>query len=276
MLMGAVLDAPWSGASFAPPTAIDIATVEAAIVAQLQSALSGIEIAHYPDRPESYRMTHRVGAALVMYKGAQYGAQLDTAAIVQERRLEFEVTVMMRDLGWSYGGAGDGPSPGAYAILESIRAALTGFRVPGCRKMYPVRERFVERDRQGGVWIYAIAFGLATVAVEPSSNASFPLFVKGIAQEEGGETTVTLGAAQFTFDANGQVQLPNPNVFAVTVTAAGGAQLAPGTDYSVDGVNGIITALAGGATGAGQTVSIAYSFAERVVAEAGQTAPVGQ
>jgi hypothetical protein len=274
--MAAMLDAPWSGANFAPPTAIDIAAVEAAIVAQLQAAVAGIEIAHYPDRPESYRMTHRVGAALVMYKGAQYGAQLDTAAIIQERRLEFEVTVMMRDLGWSYGGAGDGPSPGAYAILESVRSALTGFRVPGCRKMYPMRERFVERDAQGGVWIYAIAFGLATVAVQPSPTDNFPLFVTGIAQEEGGQTTVTLGAAQFIFDANGQIQLPNRNVFAVAVTAAGGAQLVPGTDFGVDGVGGIVTALAGGAAGAGQTVSIAYSFAERVVAEAGQTEPLSQ
>jgi Gp37 protein len=274
--MGALLDAPWSGASFAPPTAIDIATVEAAIVTRLQATVSGIEIARYPDSPESYRMTHRVGAALVMYKGAQYGAQLDSAAIIQERRLEFEVTVMMRDLGWSYGGASDGPSPGAYAILESIRAALTGFRVPGCRKMYPVRERFVERDRQGGVWIYAIAFGLATVAVEPSPADEFPLFITGIAQEEGGQTTVTLGAAQFIFDPNGQIQLPNHNLFAVTVTAAGGAQLVENTDFSVDGVAGIITALAGGATGAGQTVSIAYSYAERVVAEAGQSAPLGE
>jgi hypothetical protein len=274
--MGAVLDTPWTGGTFTPPTAIDIATIQGAIVAQLQSAVSGIEIAHYPDRPESYRMTHRVGAALVMYKGAQYGDQLDTAAIIQQRRLEFEVTVMMRDLGWSYGGGADGPSPGAYAILESIRAALTGFRVPGCRKMYPVRERFVERDRQGGVWIYAIAFGLATVAVEPSTTDNFPLFVKGIAQEEGGETAITLGAAQFIFDANGQIQLPHTNVFAVAVTDLGGAQLAAGVDYSVDGVNGIITALAGGAAGTGQTVSIAYSFAERVVAQAGQTAPLGE
>lgn len=274
--MGAMLDAPWTGAAFAPPTAIDIATVEAAIVAQLQSAVGGIEIAHYPSRPESYRMTHRVGAALVMYKGAQYGEQLDTAAIIQERRLAFEVTVMMRDLGWSYGGAAGGPDPGAYAILESIRAALTGFRVPGCRKMRPVRERFIKRDRQGGVWIYAIGFELSTVAVEASPADNFPLFIKGIAQEEGGQTAITVGAAQFTFNANGQIQLPHTNVFAATVTAAGGAQLAEGTDYSLDGVNGIVTALAGGAAAAGETVSIAYSYAENVVAVAGQSAPSGQ
>jgi hypothetical protein len=84
--MGVMLDGPWNGVIFTPPTAIDIATIEDAIVNQLRSQISSIEIAHYPDRPESWRMTHRVGAALVMYKGAQYGELLDTAATIQERR----------------------------------------------------------------------------------------------------------------------------------------------------------------------------------------------
>src|ERR1700730_10382775 len=153
--MGAMLDAPWAVATFAPPTPLDIATIENAIVTQLRSQISSIEIAHYPDRPETSRMTHRIGTPLVIYKGAQYGDLLDTAAVIQERKLEFEVSVMMRDLGWSVGGDASGPSPGAYAIIESIRRALTGFEVPGCRKMYPLREKFVKRDKQGGVWTYS-------------------------------------------------------------------------------------------------------------------------
>ena len=62
---------------------------------------------------------------------------------------------MMRDLGWAVGGDPSGTSPGAYAIIEAIRTALTGYLIPGCRKMYPLREKFVKRDKQGGVWIYA-------------------------------------------------------------------------------------------------------------------------
>jgi Gp37 protein len=271
--MAVFLDAPWGGSNYAPPTAIDIATIENAIVAELAAQITSIEVAHYPDRPESYRMSHRVGAALVQYKGASYGAQLDTAAIVQERRLEFEVTLMMRDLGWSYGGDASGPAPGAYAILEAVRAALTGFRVPGCRKMYPMRERFVERDRQGGVWIYAIAFGLATVAVEQSPSEDYPLFVKGIAQEEAGVTQVTVGLAPFTFDSSGRIQLPNRNVFAVSVVAPGGGLLIQGSDFALDGVNGMITVLAGGGASAGETVQVAYSYGERAIAQAGQSVP---
>src|SRR6266404_2810708 len=83
--MGAMLDAPWAGSAFAPPTPTDIATIEAAIVAQLRAQISSIEIAHYPAEPETWRLTHRVGAALVIYKGAQYGDLLDTAAVIQVR-----------------------------------------------------------------------------------------------------------------------------------------------------------------------------------------------
>ena len=53
--MAAMLDAPWAGAIFAPPTPTDIATIEAAIVAQLRSQISSIEIAHYPAEPERQR-----------------------------------------------------------------------------------------------------------------------------------------------------------------------------------------------------------------------------
>jgi Gp37 protein len=271
--MGVIFDAPWNGVTFTPPTAIDIATIEDAIVNQLRLQISSIEIAHYPDRPETWRMTHRVGTALVMYKGAHYGDLLDTAAIIQDRKLEFEISVMMRDLGWATGGAASGPSPGAYAIIESIRTALTGYLIPGCRKMYPMHEKFVKRDKQGGVWTYASTFALSTVAVETSQPDDFPLFIKGFVLEEGGQTSIAVGAAAYTFNSNMQVMLAQGNVFAVSITGPGGAALIQGTDFSVDRANGIITALPGGAITAGETVQIAYAYAEQAIATAGQTEP---
>ena len=271
--MGVILDAPWNGAVFTPPTPVDIATIEEAIVDQLQSRISSIEIAHYPDRPETWRMTHRVGAALVMYKSSQFGEQLDTAAIIQQRTLEFDISVMVRDLGWAVGSDASGPSPGAYAILESIRATLTGFCIPGCRKMYPVQEKFIKRDKQGGVWTYSTTFALSTIALEASQPDDFPLFIKGIAVEDRGETAITLGSAPYTFNSNLQVQLPQGNVFAMSVLNSSGAALILGTDYSVDRANGIVSAIAGGSISAGETVQIAYSYADEVIATAGQTEP---
>jgi hypothetical protein len=271
--MAAMLDAPWNGENFAPPTPIDIATIEIAIVAQLAAQIAGIEIAHYPDQPESYRLTHRVGAALVQYLGSKYGTMLDTSAIIQERVMEFGITVMMRDLGWSYGAEPSGPSPGAYSVLEAVRAALTGFCVPGCRQIYPRAERFVERDKQGGVWIYIITFALSTVAVQPSSTPTFPLFIRGVAMEEGGQSEVTLAPASFTFNSAGTIQLPHGNISAVLVTAAGGAVLSLGTDYSLEAVNGVVTALAGGAASAGETVQVGYTYGDQVIAVAGENVP---
>ena len=55
------------------------------------------------------------------------------------------MTVLIRDLGWSVGGTRGGTSPGSYAILESIRAALTGYQIPGARKIFLLSEKFLER-----------------------------------------------------------------------------------------------------------------------------------
>jgi hypothetical protein len=41
--MGGVLDTPWAGSSFNPPTALDIATIETAIVTRLTSGYARIE-----------------------------------------------------------------------------------------------------------------------------------------------------------------------------------------------------------------------------------------
>ena len=101
----------------------------------------------------------------------------------------------------------------------------------------------------------------------------FPLFIKGIAMEEGGHTSVTVGAAAYTFNSNLQVQLPQGNVFAVSITAPGGGSLILGTDFSVDRAGGIVTAIPGGAISAGETVQIAYTYAEEVIAAAGQSEP---
>jgi hypothetical protein len=262
-----MLDAPWTGNTFTPARGLDISTIELALVARLAAQIDTVEVVHFPDAPRAYRLTHRIGAALVRYEGADYGPLHDTAAIVQERTLRFEVAVLVRDLGWSYGGEADGTSPGGYALLECVRAALTGFRVPGFSKVYPLHERFLERDKQGGVWIFTISFALKTMAVEPSSTENYPLFVLGVAQEEGGLTTSTAAPASFVFGANGEIQLPNGNVIALELAnPASGNVYSAGTDYTADTVTGIISATPEGLLGPGVFVNIGYSYAETVIA----------
>jgi hypothetical protein len=266
--MGAVvLDSPWIGQTYTPATPLDIGTIEAAIVNQLNTQITEIEVAHFPDAPEAYRMTHRIGAALVRYEGGEYGKLIDSAAIVQERTLKFEVTVMMRDLGWNVGGPSSGATPGAYAVMEAVRLALTGYQVPGCSKAYPMRERFVKRDKQGGVWIYAISFALKTASVEASAPDNYPLLLKATALEQGGITAVSVAPVAYQFNPTGQIQLAEGNISALLVTnPSNGSLYTKGIDYTLDAVNGIITRSATGTIAPNGFVDIAYTYAEVVTA----------
>lgn len=271
--MGIVLDTPWIGQRFSPPTPIDIASIETAIVARLRAMVTSIEIVHFPDNPKNYRLTHRIGAALVVYRRSEYGQVEDTASIIQERKMEFDVTVLVRDLGWSVGGTPGATSPGAYAILEAIRAALTGYQVPGARKIFMVREKFVERDADGGVWMYLLTITLTTMALEPSTTDEFPLFIKGVALETRGESTVTIGATQFTFNSQDQIQLPQGNIIALTVSTLGGSAFILGADFKLDPVNGIVTRIPSGGIALGASVDIAWTYADVAAASAGESAP---
>ena len=274
--MATVLDTPWTGTSYSPATPLDIATLEAAIVTQLAGALGNlIEVAHYPNNPDTYRLTHRIGAALVQYVAAEYGPPEDVALVAQQRTLEFAVVVMMRDLGWAYGGPPGGTSPGAYQMLEAVRVALAGYRLApdlAATKLTPVRERFVKR--QDGIWHYAIHFTTRTVAVENYVAPAFPLFTVGRALEESGQTLLTVVPANYVFSDAGTITLPNINLSALTVTSLTGQLYTAGVDYLLDAVNGIITWLASGNILAGATLTIAYNYAEVVEALAsGGSAP---
>ena len=289
--MAALLDSPWVGQTFTPTTPLDIATIEAAIVAQLKTYLAAalgpqmIEVTHFPDKPEAYEMRHRIGVAMVIFAGAEYVKILDIGHVAQERTLEFEVGLRIRDLGWAFGGQQSGTSPGAYQILEAVRTALLGFQVnTGCTPMKAIRERFVDRDRQGGVWVYSIWFSTRTVVIENVSPPAYPPFTEGRFLEEqngtteiaginvplGGVTAVPIGLALLTFSGtpgSQTVTLGQQNISSLIVKSANLATTyVVGTDYSLDNVNGIITQLSGGAISNGATVAVSYAYSDVVTA----------
>lgn len=278
--MGVFLDSPYTGLTFSPATPIDIATIEAAIVTQLQTYLAAalgpqmIEVVHFPDKPESYELRHRIGVAMVIYMGGEYAVIEDIGHVVQERTLEFEVGLRIRDLGWAFGGPPSGTSPGAYQILEFTRAALLGFQPnTGCTPMKALREDFVARDKQGGVWVYAIRFSTRTLAVEDFQPPNFPLFIKGIAQEEKGITTTSLGFALMTFSGTpNTITLANGNISAVVISnQALTTTYALNTDYSLDTIDGIITRIITGAIPTNATVAVSYAYSDQVIAQPGDT-----
>jgi hypothetical protein len=138
--------------SVAPNT---IEALEAAIVARLGAVLTDVEVMPYPANPANYQFLHPVGAILVRYHGSDYGALMDTDAVVQERRMAIEITLLFRALNGQ---------DGLYAYLERARRVLTGFKPAGFGKVYPLRDAFLEEH--GGEWRYAVDFCAPTLAIE--------------------------------------------------------------------------------------------------------------
>jgi len=262
-------DIQWPGQTFDPPTLLDITSIEAEIVAQLKLALGNVvDVAHFPDKPEAYRLTHRIGTVLVMYTGAEYGKILDTGHVVQERTMEFVIGMRIRDLGWAYGGPPSGTSPGAYQIIEGIRLALIGFQPStGCTRMMPKSERFVDRDKEGGVWVYEIVFVTRTMSVESYEPPKYPLFTHGTALEEGGQTfQVQFGLFTFT-GSPGTITLGQSYVSALVVKSQNLLTVyVVGIDYTADLVNGIITRITTGGISPAATVAVSYGYADVVTA----------
>lgn len=271
-----ILDAPWTGTTFQPPTALDIAAIEGAIVDQLKAALGNvIEVTHFPDRPEVYELRHRVGVAMVIFLGSAYSKEYDVGNVVQERTMEFGVGIRIRDLGWAFGGPASGPSPGAYQILEGVRVALTGFQPnTGCTKMRPTRERFVQRaitknSMHEGTWVYEMRFETRTAAVEEYQAPTFPLFVLGTANEglamydaaEGPRVpAITVKVESLTFVTD-TLSLQRGDIGIVVVKSRDLATTyIEQLDYVVDYSAGTVTRFSNGAIASQATVAVSYGY----------------
>jgi hypothetical protein len=138
-----------------PPTAVDIPALVNAVCNRLKDKIDGYAIELFPDKAESYKLTHQRGAFLIAYRGSEYGTVEDTGDIVQGRQLSVDIVIETRQLA----GAGDG----AYTMLELARTALIGFKIPGFTKIAAVRERFLSRVET--VWVYVLTISAATVSV---------------------------------------------------------------------------------------------------------------
>ncbi len=189
------LDDPtqYAGVTYSPPIPTDPGTIQNAIVAQLQAqqpnypAMAGAEIDGFPDDPESWRAVNQIATVLVRYEGSEYGAIEDVGSVVQERKMKFRVGVLARGLGWS-DAAGTAPQ-GGYALLQACLMALLGFKIPGCAEIFAERDEFVRRDRQGGVWIYALDVIVRSVVVPVPPAPSWSVFTDGIANNQVGASS---------------------------------------------------------------------------------------
>lgn len=145
-----------------------------AVVARLARAVPAVATEYFPEKPETYRLNHPVGALLLSYAGSVYGKQLDTTAVIQPRVLTLSVTVILRQLNGR---------AGAVDVLDDARQALLGFKPPDCRRrMWAIGEKFL--GETAGLWQYALEMATEAVVVQEDETADSPLLSGVIYKDE--------------------------------------------------------------------------------------------
>ncbi len=138
----------------------DTAALLEEVVAVLHDALPDVAVELYPEKPDTYRLSHPVGAVLVAYRGATFGPQLPQYGYAQERLPGWRTVVLFRQ---QYGRAG------ALAYLDQVRARLLRFRPTGARYVCrALAETFL--DEETGIWRYATDWQVSLPADEDAAT----------------------------------------------------------------------------------------------------------
>lgn len=122
-----------------------INAIETAIVNRLKAQVTDLPTYAFPDKPEDFKkLPFSKGLILVSYSGSSFSEPTNLDALIQERMLEFTLTLQIKDLR---------SHEGAYTYLEQIRAALSGYSPQNDRRvMYLADEGFI--DMVQNVWFW--------------------------------------------------------------------------------------------------------------------------
>ena len=134
---------------------MNIKEIENEIINRLKSKLSKFQVEGFPERPQEFILLHPVGALLVHYRGGNYSNSNAIGVISQERKLEFAITVVTRNLR---------SNNGTYETLDRVKQILCGYKIHGCSKMTPTKENFISETN--GIWQYEIGFNITTPSIE--------------------------------------------------------------------------------------------------------------
>lgn len=134
---------------------MNIREIENCIINKLQQNFSNFQVAGFPEKPQEYVLLHPTGAILVRYCGGSYSSSNSIGYISQDKKMEFGVTVVTRNLR---------SNSGTYETLDKIKNTLCGYKINGCTKLTPTKENFI--SEQNGIWQYEILFTLTTPSVE--------------------------------------------------------------------------------------------------------------
>lgn len=137
-----------------------------AFISRLQVAFDHeLAIELFPENPVIYRLNHAVGAILVAYGKSTFGASEATDAVFQARNMNFQLTLIFRQL---HG------ADGATSYLDRIRECLTGWKPPHCdMACRPTAEFFIGQVQ--GVWQYGLTIATRAVQLQTMGPESGPL-----------------------------------------------------------------------------------------------------
>jgi len=145
-----------------------IAVIENALIERLREKLPDINITACPDDPGGYLMNSADASVLVHYAGSVYGELKDAGAVVQERTVKFDIVIVSR------GSAED--DSGAYPLLEAARLAVSGYKISGCKPMYPVSDGWTLRTND--IWQYTLTVLVPASALEIKDEIPSTLITK--------------------------------------------------------------------------------------------------
>lgn len=140
------------------------------IVARLRERLPGLHVAYFPDSPDTFTLTHPVGAVLLSYSQSTYGASKSNGAVMQPQTMRFVATVVLRQLNGQHG---------AVDALDSVRQALGGWRPKNClRPVWLIDDTFLGEEQ--GLWQYALTFATQSFFIQDDDPAESVATLAGV------------------------------------------------------------------------------------------------
>lgn len=133
---------------------MNLITVENDIVAKLNE-ISSVKAIAWPDDPVDFQKSYPDGVLLVRYNGSNYEdpEPNNQPKVVQIRTLEFQIGILTKSFRETK------KHQGAYTLIESVRAKLTGHTPTGFSDssvMYPIGDGFVSEE--AGFHIYTASY----------------------------------------------------------------------------------------------------------------------
>lgn len=119
--------------------------IENALVEHLKSVIdvSTAVVEPFPEDIKNHQLKHAKGAVLVSFAGSRYKKSSTAGAVNQWRNMHFDIMVRHRNRRGHQG---------AYALLDVVRQALTGFQAEGSGKFAPLADQFL--FQKDAVWNY--------------------------------------------------------------------------------------------------------------------------